>query len=820
MPGLIAAHNKFLVNVIQQVDQHQLELFSSGLLNIKFIKNYDAIEKCRLNEIYEAILKHGGDFVDNVEVLKSNLVVGRDQEIQQCAEILSRQTKNNLLLIGEPGVGKTAIVKSLAQRIIHQDINDILSKRLIALDLEALFVGTSHRNELKERLKSILKQIKKFNGGIILFIDKIDLLFDVANQEGIIDAVNILISMLAVGELHCIGTINFHKYKKYNEKDSIFERYFQKIFIKELSVDDCLSILRSLKHHYEVLFGVQIFDSALVMAAQLSNCYIKNRVLPVKAIDLINEACVNGHVQIHSRSNAINKLKRQKHRLHVQAKSLSKEKKVVLKRCLKQVEKELKSLKLKNKHENQRLDELRKLKKELSNSQVIMAQAEDEKNLTLVTNMKDEIISDIKKKIAEIEQQITKENKQQQDRLLIGVVEPNIIIEIVNQWTEISITKLSETEYDRLLKLNENLHKKIIGQDDAINCVITSLINRVDISRENEPIGTFLFLGPNGVGKRELANSLGLELFNSIKSIISIDMNEYTESNSIIRFIDKLSNYVSFEQDSQLTETVQKQFNGIILFDEIEKAHIQIWNILLKILNNGCFIDIKDRIINFKNTIIIFTSNIGEQFILEENQSLSSTTENLNGKLSQTIKDHIMKEVRLQFRPEFLNCLNDIVFFQSLNINQYYSIIHLQIESLEERLKEQNIKINLTDKVIQSILKKFYNSVYGIHSLKQYFKKNITTEVSKLLIEMKVVPHNHITIDIDINDQYQYQFHIQELTNKSLTSSTSHSCHTYNDLNKKSRMNIYKDKEDDNKLSDYDDNKDLFELPSKRMKKS
>ncbi|CAM4773244.1 unnamed protein product [Rotaria magnacalcarata] len=769
----ILSNNQCLVNIlIKQEDQNRLELLSSGLLSNKFIKNYDIIEKCRLSQIYQAALKSGHDLIDNAELKKSNLAVNRDQEIHQCLEVLSRQTKNNLILIEVHDFEKTAIIKSLAQHIIHQDVHDILSKRLIALDLQTLFDFTSDRDELNEYLELILKELKQFNGDIILFIDKIDLLFDVENQEGIINAVNILKSMLAVRDLHCIGTTNFDKYKKYISKDSTLKSYFQMIFIKELSVDDSLSILSSLKHHFELDFGVQIFDSALVMAAQLSNRYLKGRLSSLTAIDLINEACLDAYVHISSRYNVINELQCQKHRLYIDAKLLRKEKKKEVKRHLKQVNEELKLLELKNKNENECFDSLRKLKEKLENWQVKMAQAEDDKNLSMVTNISIEIISDIEKKTIEIEHLITEENKKKQERQLRGFVEPNDIIEIVSQWTGISRTKLFVTEHDRLFKLNEILHKKIIGQDDAIDSIITCLINRAEISRENERIGTFLFLGPNGVGKRKLAKTLGLELFNLAKSICFMDMNEYTESDSVIRFIDKLSNCASFVEDNQSTEIVQKQFSGVILFHEIEKAHLQIWNILLKILNRNYFINITDRTINFKNTIIIFTTHIGEQFILEENQSLSSTRENLNVKLSQTIKDNVMKEVCLHFRPEFLNCLNDIILFESLNINQYYSIIHLQTEALEERLKEQNIKISLTDKVIQAILNKSYNSVYGIRSLKQYFEKNITTQLSKLLIEMKVVPNNHVNIDIDINDQYQ--FHIQELTSKSLTSSTSH----------------------------------------------
>ncbi|CAF3485207.1 unnamed protein product [Adineta steineri] len=794
---------------------------------VKQIRQNKNVTSAKAEQTYQALEKYGHDLVGDAESGKLDPVIGRDQEIRRCIQVLSRRTKNNPVLIGEPGVGKTAIVEGLAQRIVHQDVPDTLPRRLIALDMGALVAGASHRGEFEERLKSVLKEIESSNGGIILFIDEIHLVLGAGKAEGAMDAANLLKPMLARGELRCIGATTLDEYRKYIEKDPAFERRFQQVMVKEPSVADCVSILRGLKDRYESHFGVRILDSALVIAAQLSNRYITNRFLPDKAIDLIDEACASIRVQLDSQPEIIDQLERRELQLDVEATALSQEKDDASKQRLKQVKEELskireelKPLKLRHRAEKERVDELRKLKQKMENLQVKMAQAEREKNLALVADMKYGAIPDLEKKIAETEHRITEENKQQQDRLLTEVVGPNAIAEIVSRWTGIPVSKLSQTERDRLLKLSEHLHKNVIGQNEAVDSVAEAVLrSRAGLSRQNQPIGSFLFLGPTGVGKTELAKTLALELFDSTKSMVRIDMSEYTESHSVARLIGAPPGYVGFEQGGQLTETVRRQPYAVILFDEVEKAHPQIWNTLLQVLDDGRLTDGKGRTVDFTNTIIVLTSNIGAQYILEEVENPSST-KNYDGTLSQAAKDRVMREVRAHFRPEFLNRLDDIVFFQPLNINQLSSIVHLQLKSLEERLKAQDITINLTDKAIQSTLKKSYNPIYGARPLKRYLEKHITTELSKLLIQTQLAPHSHVTIDTDSNDQYHFSIQKLQRTNSNSPSKPAYSRRrTYEGLDEQPMMDVDDDEEyDNNQFTGYDNN--TPQGISKRMKQS
>ena len=785
---------------------------------IKQIRQNKNVTSAKAEQTYQALEKYGHDLVADAESGKLDPVIGRDQEIRRCIQVLSRRTKNNPVLIGEPGVGKTAIVEGLAQRIVHQDVPDTLPRRLIALDMGALVAGASHRGEFEERLKSVLKEIESSNGGIILFIDEIHLVLGAGKAEGAMDAANLLKPMLARGELRCIGATTLDEYRKYIEKDPAFERRFQQVLVKEPTVADCVSILRGLKDRYESHFGVRILDSALVIAAHLSDRYITDRCLPDKAIDLIVEACASIRVQLDSQPEIIDQLERRELQLDVEATALAQEKDDASKQRLKQVKEELakireelKPLKMRHRAEKERVDELRKLKQKLENLQVKMAQAEREKNLALVADMKYGAIPDLEKKIAETEHRITEENKQQQDRLLTEVVGPNAIAEIVSRWTGIPVSKLSQTERDRLLQLSEHLHKSVIGQDDAVDSVAEAVLrSRAGLSRSNQPIGSFLFLGPTGVGKTELAKTLALELFDSTKSMIRIDMSEYTESHSVARLIGAPPGYVGFEQGGQLTEAVRRQPYSVILFDEVEKAHPQIWNTLLQVLDDGRLTDGKGRTVDFTNTIIVLTSNIGAQYILEE-------VDNHQGKLSQSIKDRVMKEVRLHFRPEFLNRLDDIVFFQPLTINQLSSVVHLQLRSLEARLKEHDITISLTDKAIQSTLKKSYNPIYGARPLKRYLEKYITTELSRLLIQMKIQPHCHVTIDTDANDQFTFQIQQLQRTNSNSPSKPAYGRRrTYEGLDEEPMVtDDFEEEEefDNNQFSGYDNSKRMKQSP-------
>lgn len=799
---------------------------------IKQMRQNKNVTSAKAEQTYQALEKYGHDLVADAESGKLDPVIGRDQEIRRCIQVLSRRTKNNPVLIGEPGVGKTAIVEGLAQRIVHQDVPDTLPRRLISLDMGALVAGASHRGEFEERLKSVLKEIENSNGGIILFIDEIHLVLGAGRADGAMDAANLLKPMLARGELRCIGATTLDEYRKYIEKDPAFERRFQQVMVKEPTVADCVSILRGLKDRYETHFGVRILDSALVIAAQLSNRYITNRFLPDKAIDLIDEACASIRVQLDSQPEIIDQLERRELQLDVEATALSQEKDEASKQRLKQVKEELakireelKPLKLRHKAEKERVDELRKLRQKLETLQLKMAHAEREKNLALVADMKYGAIPDLEKKIAETEHRITEENKQQQDRLLTEIVGPNAIAEIVSRWTGIPVSKLSQTERERLLKLSEHLHKSVIGQNDAVDSVAEAVLrSRAGLSRSNQPIGSFLFLGPTGVGKTELAKTLALELFDSTKSMIRIDMSEYTESHSVARLIGAPPGYVGFEQGGQLTEAVRRQPYAVILFDEVEKAHPQIWNTLLQVLDDGRLTDGKGRTIDFTNTIIVLTSNIGAEYILEEVENPSSQKTTSDGKLSQKIKDRVMKEVRVHFRPEFLNRLDDIVFFQPLSINELSSIVQLQLRSLEQRLKEQEITLSLTDKAIQSTLKKSYNPIYGARPLKRYLEKHITTELSKLLIQMKLAPHCHVTIDTDANDQFLFQIQqLQKQTSNSPTKPAYNRRRTYEGLDEEPMIVDDGDDDDEeydnNQFTGYDNKKSPQGI-SKRMKQS
>ncbi|CAF3793201.1 unnamed protein product [Rotaria sp. Silwood1] len=637
-------------------------------------------------------------------------IIGRDKEIRQIIEVLSGSIKNNIILVGEAGVGKTSIVKGLAHFIIEQDIPDTLPQRLITLNIKELINNGNHLDEFEKRFISVLKEIKSLNGEIILFVDEIHL---VVHAKDTMDSTKLFKSMLIDGEFRCIGATTIDKYKTYIEEDPVFEKYFQQVLVKEISVDDCVSILRSVKDRCESHFGVQILDTTLVNAAKLSSRYIKNQFLPNKAFYLINEACLMACQRANSQPKLIDQLEYEKLQLNVEATKIS-----------------------------------------------------EEKKSTLPSDMEYETIPNLEKRIVEKQDKITEENKQEEDRLLNIIVQPNIIFEIVSRLTNISQSELSRIEDDDLLNLSEHLCRKIIGQKDAINSVVTVFKNRVQISRKNQPIASFLFLGPIGVGKTELAKILALGLFGSIESINHINMNKYIESHST-------ANLIHIKQDNvvcgKLIEDVQNQLYNVILFDEVEKGHPQILDIILKILNGDCLINEKGQIIDFTNTIIILSTSIDAQYKSKQVKNVIYSKKNSDEELSQAIKDHLMEKVRLHFRSEFLNRLDAIVFFQPLYFNELSSVIHLQLQSIGERFKEQYITFALTDEAIQSILKRSYNPAYGVQSLKTYLEQHIINKLSTLLTRTEIPSHCHVTIDTGANDSYKFDIQ-QSLT----TSSTSH----------------------------------------------
>ncbi|CAF3940191.1 unnamed protein product [Rotaria sordida] len=644
-----------------------------------------------------ALKIYGDDLIAKIQIETFDPVIGRDKEIRQIIEVLSGSIKNNIILVGEEGVGKTSIVKGLAHFIIEEDIPDTLPQRLIVLNIKKLINNGNHLDKFEKRFISVLKEIKSLNGEIILFIDEIHL---VVHANDTMDSTKLFKSMLIDGEFRCIGATTVDKYKTYIEEDPVFEKYFQQVLVEEISVDNCVSILRSVKDRCESYFGVQILDTTLVKAAKLSSRYIKNQFLPYKALYLINQASEMACQRANSQPKPIDQLEYEELQLNVKTTKIS-----------------------------------------------------EEKNSTLPSDMEYETIPNLEKRIVEKQDKIVEENIQEKDQLLNIIVQPNIIFEIVSRLTNISQSELSRIEDDDLLNLSEHLCRKIIGQKEAINSVVTVLKNRVQVSRKNQPFASFLFLGPTGVGKTELAKILALRLFGSIESINHINMNKYSESHSI-------ANLIQIKQDNvvcgQLIEEVQNQLYNVILFDEVEKGYPQILDIILKILNDDCLINEKGQIIDFTNTIIILSTSIDAQYKSKQVENVIYSKKNFDEKLSQAIKDHLMKEVRLYFQSEFLNRLDAIIFFQPLYFNQLSSVIHLQLQSIEERFKENYITFGLTDEAIQSILKRSYNPAYGVQSLKSYLQQHIINELSTLLTRAENPSHCHVTIDTDANDSYKF----------------------------------------------------------------